>query len=148
MQGHPENCLRIGVGVALLVACVGCYDGDKLVEQVLSKATQMRLEEIDLGTYRTTMPRDPVTANFTDMQFRIFGNVPRYRLEEMQEQLDEAVYLLRHETLTAVRQATPEELTDPDLSQLRQRLIEVVNGVLGEDKIDSIGFAEVRFMHH
>ena len=147
----PDNSSRreyLPAIMAFVLACAGCYDGQQLIEQVRDEAIRMQLEEIDLGTYRTTMPRDTATATFTDMQFRIFGNVPRYRMEAIQRQLEEDTYRLRHETLAAVREATHDELTDPDLTKLRQRLANVVNGLLADSPIDSIGFADVRFLHH
>ena len=144
--GTPDGALLASIVFA--VACAGCYEGEQLIEQLHSEANRAGLEEIDLGTYRTTMPRDEATATFTDMQFRIFGNVPRYHLETVRARIESDVYRLRHDMLSAVRQATPEELTDPDLTGLRERIADVVNEVLGEVQIDAIGFADVRFMRH
>ena len=135
----------------LLIAgftCIGCYDGEQLVELARAEAIRTRLEEVDLGTYRTTMPRDAVTASVTEMEFRVFGNVPRYRIPEIEEQLETEGYRIRYATLTALRQAAPEDLADPGLTVLRERIAEVANEILKEGAIDSVGFADIRFVHH
>jgi hypothetical protein len=50
---------------------------------------------------------------------------------------------LRHETLAAVRTATRDELAEPSLAQLRQRIEQVVNAVLNDAPVKDIGFYQV-----
>jgi hypothetical protein len=124
----------------------GCYDGEQLVELARSEAIRTRLEEIDLGTYRTTVPRDPETALVAELEFRIFANAPRYRIPAIKEALAEHGFRLRYETLAAVRQATPEELAEPNLVELRRRISDVTGNVLKDTGIQSIGFADLRLL--
>lgn len=129
------------------LACTGCYDPHALIDQVRADASRNRLHEVDLGTYRTTMPRDPATHTFTEMELRIFGTVPQYRVAAIEEQLKTEGYRLRHETLSAIRQTTREELAEPDLAKLRNRLTQVTNNVLTEAPVKSIGFEHIRIVY-
>lgn len=133
------------VGLILLGLCLsGCYDGDALIGEVRSAALRTRLVEIDLGTYRTTMPRKRNESEATEIELHIFGTVPRYRVPEIETRLKTDGFRLRHETIAAVRKTTPEELAEPSLSALRTRLEKVINKRLDEAPVKSIGFYEVK----
>jgi hypothetical protein len=130
---------------ALIIAAVsGCYDGAALVEEVRSEAVRTRLAEVDLGTYRVTMPRDNATNTFTELELHIFGTAPSYHVPRIESRLTSEGYRLRHEMLVAVRVSTSEELADPELTQLRARIERVVNDVLGESPIQAVGFYQLR----
>jgi hypothetical protein len=133
--------------VALFLAvglCAGCYDGDALIHEVRSAALRTRLVEVDLGLYRTTMPRKRNQSEATEIKLHIFGTVPRYRIPEIEKQLKADGYRLRHETLAAMRQSTAQELAEPDLTALRTRLEKVINAQLADAPVKSIGFYEVQ----
>lgn len=130
--------------VAALLACPGCYDGKALIQRVRSAALRNRLEEVDLGTFRTTMPRDPATNAFAEVELHVFGTTPRYRVQSIEKQLGSDDYRLRHETLVAVRNSTLDDLAEPDLEKIRQRIEQVVNHILDDAPIKSIGFYDVR----
>jgi hypothetical protein len=135
--------------VALLLAlglCAGCYNDDGLINEVRSAALRTRLVEVDLGSYRTTMPRKRNESEATEVQLHIFGTVPRYRVPEIEKQLEADGYRLRHETLAAVRKSTAQELAEPNLTALRARLEKVINEQLADAQVKSIGFYEVQ-MH-
>jgi hypothetical protein len=132
---------------ALLVALslsTGCYDGEALINDVRSAALRTRLVEIDLGSYRTTMPRTRNESEATEIELHIFGTVPRYRVPAIEKVLAADGYRLRHETIAAVRKATAAELAEPDLAALRARLEKVINARLADASVKSIGFYEVR----
>ena len=131
--------LLLGLGL-----CAGCYDGDALVNDVHSAALRSRLVEVDLGSFRTTMPRERNASETTELELHFFGTVLRYQVPGIEKQLQEDGYRLRHETISAVRQATPEELAEPDFSRLRARIEQVVNRVLSDAPVKSIGFYDVR----
>jgi hypothetical protein len=122
----------------------GCYDSDALIEEVRSVALQTRLVEVDLGTYKTTMPRKKTDSETTEVELHIFGTVARYRVPEIETHLSADGFRLRHETLAAVRQTTAAELAEPNLTALRTRLEKVINDQLGEAPVKSIGFYEVK----
>ena len=136
----------MALAISALLSCAGCYDGERLLQQARAKTMRTGLEELDLGTYRTTLPRDPATAVVTEIEFQIFGNLPRYRIPEVETQLESDGYRLRYAILTAVRQATAADLADPDLVAIRKRLADVANELLAEAPIHSIGFEALRFV--
>jgi hypothetical protein len=133
----------IAVLPVALALCAGCYDGSSMVKDAQSNALKTRLAEIDLGTFQTTLPRDPVTNHFTAVDIHIFGTVPRYRLAAVTKQLKADEYRLRHETLVAVRKSTREELAEPTFAQLRARIEKVVNGVLEDAPVKEVGFYQL-----
>ena len=135
------------IAPALLLALglsSGCYDGDALINEVRSAALRTRLVEVDLGSYKTTMPRKRTDNETTEVKLHIFGTVPRYRIPEIEAQLKADGFRLRHETLAAVRQTTATELAEPNLTALRTRIEKVVNAQLADAPVKSIGFYEVQ----
>jgi hypothetical protein len=145
-----RGCAAVA-GTAILLAAVlvspGCYDGKVIIERVRSAALRNRLDEVDLGAFRTTMPRDPTTNALAEIEIHIFGTAPRYRVESIEKQLEGDDYWFRHETLLAVRNASLEELAEPDLTKLRQRIEQVANHILDDAPIKSIGFYDVRITY-
>ena len=121
----------------------GCYDGEAMVKQAQSTALNTSLAEVDLGTYRTTLPRDPNTGRYIELELHIFGTVPRSRLSEVKKRLKADEYRVRHETLAAVRSSTREELAEPKFAQLRARIEQVVNEVLADAPVKEVGFYQL-----
>jgi hypothetical protein len=136
--------LRMVPMLLALSLIAGCYDGDAIIDEVRAVALRTRLVEVDLGAYRTTMPRQENESEATEIALHIFGTVPRYRVPEIEKQLRADGYRLRHLALAAVRQTTTDELAEPNLSALRARLEEVVNSQLADAPVKSIGFYDVR----
>jgi hypothetical protein len=137
---HTGHIALAAIGLAL---CAGCYDGDALVNAARTSAVKTRLAEVDFGTFQTTLPRDPENNTHTELKLRVFGTVARYRVPEIQKQLKSEEYRLRAETLGAVRTASRDELAEPSLIKLRERIERVVNEILAEAPVKSIGFYEV-----
>jgi len=132
------------VALALVVgSTAGCYDGEALVARARSAALNSRLAEVDLGTFYTSLPRDPDSPSLTEIKLHIFGTVPRYRVPEIEKQLRTEAYRLRHATLTAVRRSTRDELAEPNFTALRARIEEVVNQNLVDAPVKSIGFYDI-----
>jgi hypothetical protein len=145
--GHTTWQLILRATLAAgVVSCIGCYDSSVLVERMHSNATRSQSHEIDLGTYRTTMPRDRDTNAFVEMELRMFGTAPQYRIAAIKKQLKADGYLLRAATIAAMRETSPQELAEPDLSHLRERLTQVANHVLTDAPLQSIGFEHVRIV--
>jgi len=147
MRFPATSSIRSGSSACLLalalIGFVGCYDGQALLAQAQSKALNASLAEVDLGTYRTTLPRDPETGRYFELNVHIFGTVPRSRLAEAKKIVRGAEFRVRQETLAAVRQCSRDELTDPALAQLRARIEEVVNRVLAEAPLKEVGFYQL-----
>jgi hypothetical protein len=131
------------VSLAVLPACI---DSKALVEQVRSDALSSQTHEVDLGAYRTSMPRDPESGSLTELRLHLFGTVPQYRIPAIEQQLKADGYRLRADTLVAIRQTTDEELTEPNLGHLRNRLMTVANNVLTDAPIQSIGVEKIRIV--
>ena len=124
----------------------GCYNSKALVNQVRSNALRSQTHEIDLGRYRTTMPRDPITNTLTEIELHLFGTVPQYKIPAIEKQLKADEYKLRYDTLVAIRKTTAEELGEPDLGQLRARLMQVANSVIKDAPIQAIGVEKIRIV--
>ena len=135
----------IYLALAVLVFCpnFGCYDGDALVTRARSTALNTHMAEVDLGTFHTSLPRDPKSGSITELGLHVFGSVPHYRVAAINRQLKIDEYRLRHEILVAVRSVTREELSEPHLTALRARIERIVNGILDEAPVKAIGFYEV-----
>jgi hypothetical protein len=129
-----------------LVVCAGCYDSKALVDQVRSDALRSQTHEIDFGHYRTTMPRDLNTSTLTEIELQLFGTAPQYKIHAIEKQLKADGYKLRSDTLVAIRQTTAEELGEPNLGQLRTRLMQVANNVLEGGPIQSNGVEKIRIV--
>lgn len=147
----PQRCtpaplaVRLGWAAAILclALCAGCYDGDVLVTQARSAALNTRLAEVDLGSFHTTLPRDPKSGSIPELNVHIFGTVPRYRVPAIEKQLKTDEFRLRHETLAAVRASTREELAEPGLTKLRARIERIINAILDDAPVKTIGFYDV-----
>jgi hypothetical protein len=131
----------------LLLTCVGCYDAHALIEQIRIDALRNRLHEVDLGTFRTTMPRDPKTNLLMQMELHLFGTAPQYRIHAIEERLESEGYRIRSETLAAIRKTNGDELSEPDLTSLRNRLEQVVNNVLSDAPIKSLGIKDLKIVY-
>jgi hypothetical protein len=143
MPGRHRPLAWLAAAALNIAICSGCYDGDALLKQAQSAALKTRLAEVDLGSYRTTLPRGEKSSLFTDLDLHVFGTVPRYRLSAVKKQIKADEYRLRSETLAAVRKCTHEELAEPSLSKLRARIEEVVNGILAESPVKEVGFYQL-----
>jgi hypothetical protein len=139
--------LAVCAGLCVFLApCGGCYDGRALIEQIRNDALRSKTHEIDLGLYRTTMPRNLDTDSLTEIELQLFGTVPQYRIPAINRQLKADGYRLRYDTLVAIRQTKPEELAEPNLGQLRARLTQVANNILEDSPIKSIGVEQIRII--
>lgn len=127
---------------------LGCYDGEALVEDVRRKAIRTRLIEVDLGTFRVTMPRDKRTSVMTEVDLHLYGEAPRYLVSDLEKELEEKQYLVHDRAIMTLRELDPRELVDPDLIALRTRLLEAMNDVLTSTKISSVGFYNMRLIRH
>jgi flagellar basal body-associated protein FliL len=130
------------------VACTGCYDGEKILRRARNDAIKTRLEEVDLGEFRVTLPQDPKNNEMTEVVLHVFGSSVRYRIAAIKRRLEDEEFLLRQAILEAIRNTTNEDLADPRLTLLRDRLLAAVNSVLDDKPVESIGFHDVRLVRH
>ncbi|QDT70535.1 hypothetical protein MalM25_34830 [Planctomycetes bacterium MalM25] len=146
----PQNRLaaRLLATAVLGIACAGCYSGEKLVEQVRHRALRTRIDEVSLGSFRVTRPRDERTGEMTEVQMELFGESQRYKINEIEDELELKAAIIEDETIRTLREASPDELTEPDLNRLRERLLVILNETIEGAPLISIGFREIRFIRH
>lgn len=138
-----------GVACCAVACCfTGCYDSELLIQRARDKAVRSRLEEIDLGTFRVTLPRNSVTADMTEIDVHMFGKMPHYKISGAEKELEEKAYLLHDRTLAKLREFDQRDLIDPDLKKLRTELLATVNSVLDEPSVKEVGFYDMRFIRH
>ncbi len=143
------SSLHLRLTVSLLAGWLllpGCYNDEQLVQEVRNNAIRARLEEVDLGHFRTTLPRDPNSSSRIEVDLELYGTTARYKVAELEEAIEAVQHRLRQALLQAIRQTTVEEMDDPNLKQLRQRLFKVTNAELGETPLNDVGLRLVRFI--
>ena len=139
----------ISIACWAAVCCFsGCYDSELLLQRARDKAIRERLEEIDLGTFRVTLPRNPITSDMTEIDVHLFGQMPHYKISNAERELEEKAYLLHDRTLAKLREFDQRDLVDPDLKKLRSELLATVNSVLDDPSIKAVGFYNMRFIRH
>ncbi|MEO0531468.1 MAG: flagellar basal body-associated FliL family protein [Planctomycetota bacterium] len=142
---------RFALKSAAAVACLfvgGCYNAERLVERVRDDAIRTRMEEVALGSFRVTLPRHDNTGEMTEIDIRIFGRSQRYKINEIESDLEAKGPQIEDRTLRTLRETSHEELAEPELTTLRKRLLAAMNEELTDAPLDSIGFYDVRFMRH
>lgn len=131
------------IGCLATLALPGCYNSGQMIERARNSALATRLEEVDLGSYRITLPLNESTGSRTELVLELVGTARRYRTGDIEKRVESQRFLLRQGTIAAARLTTPQELADPQMTDLRKRLLEVTNAVLGDDAIDSLAISEL-----
>ncbi len=132
--------------LCLLMSSVGCFNADALIEARRIIATRTRLEEVDLGKFRVTLPHAAEKTENAELYFHVFGQVANRDLDKVQEAIEKNGPELRHSMLIAARLMSAEQLEDPQLKALRQSFTKVVNETLEGDPVQSIGFYRFGYM--
>ncbi len=140
--------VRLLACVAAGLCCAGCYNGEKLVEQVRHRALRSRIDEVALGSYRVTRPRDERTGEMTEIHMELYGESQRYKINEIEDELELKAAIIEDQTIRALRQAPHDDLTEPNLDRLRSRLLTMLNGQIEGAPLLSVGFREIRFIRH
>ncbi|QDV76186.1 flagellar basal body-associated FliL family protein [Botrimarina mediterranea] len=136
------------VALTLGVPSVGCFNSEKLVERVRNNAIRTRIDEVKLGQYRVTLPRNPQTGEMAEVDVKVYGETLRYKINEIEDELKSRAPEIEDRTLQVLRETSREELADPNLVTLRERLLTSMNEVLTGAPLKSIGFYQVRFVRH
>ena len=131
--------------ISWCVVLVGCFNAEAMVEARRAVAIKARLEEVDLGEFRVTLPRPPQSNEVAEIQFHAFGHVANRDLRVVQEALEEHGPEFRHRLLLATRQLGMREIEDPYLQSLRRQIAEVVNETLPGEPLQSVGFYRFSF---
>jgi len=127
----------------LALACLllsGCFDAEALIESRRAVAIRTRLEEVDLGKFRLTLPRPVQSTEMAEIEFHAFGQVANRDLKRVTEALETHGPELRHRLLLAARELRLADIQDPQLALLRTQITAVVNESLEGDPLQSVGF--------
>ena len=154
MSNHPapatpnHSAWKAGWRICVLMACLpcaGCFDAEAMIEARRTVAIRARLEEVDLGEFRISLPQPVETAEVAEIDFHAFGQVTNRDLDKVKESLETLKPQLRHRLLLAARQLTVQEIEDPRLASLRAHIVDVVNETLPGEPLQSVGFYHFRF---
>ncbi len=127
----------------MTVAClllVGCFDAESLIEERRAIAMRDRLEEVDLGEFRVSLPQPSETVEAAEIFFHVFGQVANRDMDQVRESLENLGPDFRHRLLLAVRQLALEDIQDPPLTTLRKQIADMVNETLPGEPLQSVGF--------
>jgi len=133
------------VVIAAQLLLVGCFDAASLIEQRRAITIQNRLEEVDLGEFRVSLPQPPETVEAAEIYFHVFGQVANRDIDRVQESLEKQGPELRHRLLLAVRQLDVQDIRDPPLTALRNQIASMVNESLSDKPVQSVGFYKFRY---
>ena len=138
---HRQKSLTLSllIGMALL-ASSGCFDANRLIESRRLTAIRAKLQEVDLGEFRVTLPQGDTVDHTTELRFRVFGRVATRQAESVREVIDNFEPQIRDQMLVATRELLPTDIEEPKLKALRETIAEVVNSYLEEDPVQSVGF--------
>lgn len=136
---------------ALAAACLllgGCYNAERLVERVRDNAIRTRMDEVELGSFRVTLPRHERTGEMTEIDIRVFGRSQRYKINEIEADLKANGPQIEDRTLRTLRETSRRDLAEPELISLRKRILDAMNAELTDAPLESVGFYDVRFIRH
>jgi flagellar basal body-associated protein FliL len=134
---------RRGFAAAVLVALApwaGCYDGAVLLEMRRDERDAVALEEVDLGKFVVALPNVIDQPAGLSIEYHAFGYVSHNAHAAVAAALAEHRPELRSRMLVSVRSLPYREFEEPRLSSLRQRVAEVVNSVLKDQRVENVGF--------
>ena len=138
-------CVAAALLLATLTTSVGCFDAEGMIKSRRAAANRARLEEVDLGEYRVSVPRVGDRSPGGELYFHVFGLVANQDMKTVQEVLEQHGPEIRHVLLLASRNLSPEELQDPRLSVLRESVAQAVNANLDGEPVRSVGFYQFGF---
>jgi hypothetical protein len=149
-HGTFRRCGRRALpGAALAAACTlalpGCFDGGAIAQAHQEETDLVRMDEIDIGEFRITLPHAPGEPGGGVVEFQAFGQVPARDREKVAKALALNAPELRYRVLLAVRLLTRGQLEEPNLRTLRGQLTKLANGALDEKLIKSVGFYRFSF---
>jgi hypothetical protein len=136
----------LALALVSVVGVGGCYDSHRLIERARNAAIRARSEEVSLGYFRTCLPRDVNLGAPMEVEIELFVTTKRYRIPEIKQRIKSEMPRLRQGLLFAIRQTTAEEIADPRLTKLRERMWLVTKEVFVDPPIDSLGIRQVRFI--
>ncbi len=136
----PARSTLLFLALLCVLAAVGCYDADSLVQSHRATAMLTKLEEVDLGEFRVTLPYKRGESSTAEIHFHAFGQVTYKDLKAVQKAIETHDSEIMHGLLLSVRQLPVSDLEDPRLVTLREEIRSVVNGKLEGEPLEMVGF--------
>ncbi len=134
---HTVWCLLVA---SVLSFSAGCFDAEAMIASRQKIAQISRLEEVDLGAFRVTLPQLPNTTTAATVDFHAFGRVANSDLKRVAQAIEDHSSELRHRMLIAVRELDLSELEEPSLDTLRINIKHVFNETVGGDPLQAVGY--------
>jgi hypothetical protein len=103
------------------------------------------MDEIDIGKFRITLPREPGAPGGGVVEFHAFGQVARRDYDEVAAALKLNEPELRYKVLLLVRDITRKDLDEPKLQNLRDNIAKIANSGLEERLVKNVGFYSFTF---
>ncbi|MCC6492980.1 MAG: flagellar basal body-associated FliL family protein [Pirellulales bacterium] len=123
----------------------GCYNAQELCRQRAEADAGARLEEVDLGSFQVALPHILGVATDHVVDFHAFGQVAGRDRSRVAQALQARGAKLRSDMLLAMRGLPDATFEEPQLSALRQQIIDVINGALDEKLVQQVGFYHFTF---
>jgi len=139
-----ENINRLCLVLAL-APLSGCLNAEAMIQSRRVTTVRQSLVEVDLGEVCVTLPRPAKGANVAEFRVHAFGRVSDRDRDHVVQAIETHGPELRHRLLLAVRQLSMEHFEEPDLQTLRTQIIEVVNGAILEEPLQSVGFYSLTY---
>lgn len=131
---------QIGFAMVVCLLLGGCFNSQAMIEARRKVAILARLEEVDLGKFRLTLPQPFETNEMAEIQFHAFGQVANRDLDQVTEALEDYGPELRHQLLLAARQLEMKDIESARLEALRTQIAKVINETLPGEPLQSVGF--------
>jgi hypothetical protein len=136
----------MAVLLVTLVTSAGCFDAEALITARRTVAMRTRLDEVDLGEFRVTLPHAAERTGNAELYFHVFGQVANRDVEKVKEAIAQKGPEIRYLMLIAARLTSADQLEDPQLKDLRNSFAKVVNDFLEGHPVQSIGFYRFGYM--
>jgi hypothetical protein len=107
-------------------------------EQEPHKAEQV---EVNLGQFGVSAFQ-PGSGSTLRIDFRLFGTVAAKEEQEFLKLKEENLHRFRDQVIITLRSAEPADLTDPDLSTVKRRILDKTNRVLGKPLLRGVIFSD------
>jgi flagellar basal body-associated protein FliL len=112
-----------------------------LIESKDKKHDPKTLVELELGKFKLTRGNDH-SPRLLNVSFQLYAIVAEDRLEEVSLKIPEREQRLRDAVLSAVHEATDDELNEPSMPILKQRLVVEINRVLEVVEVRDLAFSD------
>ena len=142
VRTRRKKCCLMVCMATVCAPLAGCFNAESMIESRRAGALSV---EVDLGKFRISLPQPAETTAVAEIQFHAFGQVAHRNLNFVEESLEKNGPEIRHRLLLATRQLKPHEIEDPGLVSLRLHIASVLNELLPDEPLQTVGFYHFRF---